>query len=75
MSTLAHGREAYAERRWPDTVGQYTAADHDAELPASDLEPVVQDVQGDDVNVLFGPLGGRRGVMPGSADGERVGRR
>ncbi len=38
MSTLAHGREAYAERRWPDAVGQYTAADHDAELPASDLE-------------------------------------
>ncbi|MCB5274723.1 Transcriptional regulatory protein DegU [Arthrobacter sp. SO5] len=38
MSTLSHGREAYAERRWPDAVGQYTAADHDAGLPASDLE-------------------------------------
>ena len=38
MSTLAHGREAYAARRWPDAVGQYTAADHDEELPAGDLE-------------------------------------
>ena len=38
MSTLARGREAYAARRWPDAVGQYTAADHDAELPAGDLE-------------------------------------
>ena len=38
MSTLADGREAYAARRWPDAVGQYTAADHDEELPAGDLE-------------------------------------
>ena len=38
MSTLADGREAYAARRWPDAVGQYTAADHDAELPTGDLE-------------------------------------
>ncbi|MFJ5698944.1 LuxR C-terminal-related transcriptional regulator [Arthrobacter sp. NPDC093139] len=38
MSTLADGREAYAERRWPDAVGQYTAAEQDAELPAGDLE-------------------------------------
>ena len=38
MSSLAQGREAYAERRWPDAVGQYTAADRDTELPAGDLE-------------------------------------
>lgn len=44
MSTLADGREAYAERRWPDAVGQYTAADHDAELPASDLEQLATSV-------------------------------
>ncbi|AOT03629.1 response regulator transcription factor [Arthrobacter sp. U41] len=44
MSTLAHGREAYAERRWPDAVGQYTAADHDAELPARDLEQLATSV-------------------------------
>lgn len=44
MSTLAHGREAYAERRWPDAVGQYTAADHDAELPAGDLEQLATSV-------------------------------
>lgn len=44
MSTLADGREAYAQRRWPDAVGQYTAADHDAELPASDLEQLATSV-------------------------------
>ncbi|MDP9983566.1 DNA-binding CsgD family transcriptional regulator [Pseudarthrobacter oxydans] len=44
MSTLADGREAYAERRWPDAVGQYTAADHDAELPAGDLEQLATSV-------------------------------
>ena len=44
MSTLAHSREAYAERRWTDAVGQYTAADHDAELPASDLEHLATSV-------------------------------
>lgn len=44
MSTLARGREAYAERRWPDAVGQYTAADHDAELPAGDLEQLATSV-------------------------------
>lgn len=44
MSALEHGREAYAERRWPDAVGQYTAADHDAELPASDLEQLATSV-------------------------------
>lgn len=38
MSSLAQGREAYAERRWPDAVSQYTAADRDSELPAGDLE-------------------------------------
>lgn len=44
MSTLAAGREAYAERRWPDAVGQYTAAEHDAELPAADLEQLATSV-------------------------------
>ncbi|GAA1262084.1 helix-turn-helix transcriptional regulator [Arthrobacter pascens] len=44
MSTLADGREAYAERRWPDAVGQYTAAEHDAELPAGDLERLATSV-------------------------------
>lgn len=44
MSTLAHGREAYAARRWPDAVGQYTAADHDEELPAGDLEQLATSV-------------------------------
>ncbi|WP_459384056.1 LuxR C-terminal-related transcriptional regulator [Arthrobacter humicola] len=44
MSTLAHSREAYAERRWTDAVGQYTAANHDAELPASDLEQLATSV-------------------------------
>ncbi|MDQ0863744.1 helix-turn-helix transcriptional regulator [Arthrobacter globiformis] len=44
MSTLARGREAYAERRWPDAVGQYTAADQDAELPAADLEQLATSV-------------------------------
>ena len=44
MSTLAHSREAYAERRWTDAVGQYTVADHDAELPASDLEQLATSV-------------------------------
>ncbi len=44
MSTIAHGREAYAERRWPDAVGQYTAAEHDAELPAADLEQLATSV-------------------------------
>lgn len=44
MSTLADGREAYAERRWPDAVGQYTAAEHDAELPAGDLEQLATSV-------------------------------
>lgn len=44
MSTLADGREAYAERRWPDAVGQYTAADRDAELPAGDLEQLATSV-------------------------------
>ena len=44
MSTLAHGREAYAERRWPDAVGQYTAAEHEAELPAGDLERLATSV-------------------------------
>lgn len=44
MSTLADGREAYAERRWPDAVGQYTAAEHDAELPADDLERLATSV-------------------------------
>lgn len=38
------GREAYAERRWPDAVGQYTAAEHDAELPAADLEQLATSV-------------------------------
>ena len=44
MSALAHGREAFDERRWPDAVGQYTAADHDDELPASDLEQLATSV-------------------------------
>ncbi|MDI3213685.1 LuxR C-terminal-related transcriptional regulator [Arthrobacter sp. AL12] len=44
MSTLAQGREAYAERRWPDAVGQFTAADHDAELAAGDLEQLATSV-------------------------------
>lgn len=44
MSTLAQGREAYAERRWPDAVGQYTAADQDVELPAGDLEQLATSV-------------------------------
>lgn len=44
MSTLAAGREAYAERRWPDAVGQYTAAEHDAELPPGDLERLATSV-------------------------------
>lgn len=44
MSTLAQGREAYAARRWPDAVGQYTAADQDAELPAGDLEQLATSV-------------------------------
>ncbi|BCW66017.1 hypothetical protein NicSoilB4_07800 [Arthrobacter sp. NicSoilB4] len=44
MSALAQGREAYAERRWPDAVGQFTAADHDAELPAGDLEQLATSV-------------------------------
>ncbi|WP_457972354.1 LuxR C-terminal-related transcriptional regulator [Arthrobacter sp. D1-17] len=44
MSTLAQGRQAYAERRWPDAVGQYTAAEHEAELPASDLEQLATSV-------------------------------
>jgi hypothetical protein len=38
MSVLADGREAYAERRWPDAIGHYTAAEQDTELPAGDLE-------------------------------------
>lgn len=44
LSTLAHGREAYAERRWPDAVGQYTAAERDTELPAGDLEQLATSV-------------------------------
>ncbi|WP_353711459.1 LuxR C-terminal-related transcriptional regulator [Arthrobacter sp. K5] len=44
MSSLAEGREAYAERRWPDAVGQYTDADRDAELPAGDLEQLATSV-------------------------------
>jgi DNA-binding NarL/FixJ family response regulator len=44
MSTLAEGREAYAERRWPDAVGQYTAANRDTELPAGDLERLATSV-------------------------------
>src|SRR5688500_3923863 len=44
MSTLAEGREAYAERRWPNAVGQYTAADRDTELPAGDLERLATSV-------------------------------
>jgi DNA-binding CsgD family transcriptional regulator len=44
MSTLAAGREAYAERRWPDAIGQYTAAERDAELPAGDLEQLATSV-------------------------------
>ncbi|HEX9226922.1 MAG TPA: LuxR C-terminal-related transcriptional regulator, partial [Arthrobacter sp.] len=44
MSTLADGREAYAARRWPDAVGKYTAADHDEELPAGDLEQLATSV-------------------------------
>ncbi|MEO5779996.1 MAG: hypothetical protein ABIO34_05960 [Arthrobacter oryzae] len=38
MSTLTQGREAYAERRWPDAVGRYTEADQAEGLPACDLE-------------------------------------
>ncbi|WP_258803073.1 helix-turn-helix transcriptional regulator [Pseudarthrobacter sp. NS4] len=38
MSALADGREAYAQRRWPDAIGLYTAAEQDAELTAGDLE-------------------------------------
>ncbi|MBT2554543.1 helix-turn-helix transcriptional regulator [Arthrobacter sp. ISL-5] len=44
MSALAHGREAYAERRWTDAAGQYTAAERDAELPANDLEQLATSV-------------------------------
>lgn len=44
MSSLAEGREAYAQRRWPDAVGQYTDADRDADLPASDLEQLATSV-------------------------------
>ncbi|WP_251024039.1 LuxR C-terminal-related transcriptional regulator [Arthrobacter sp. ISL-65] len=44
MSELAQGREAYAERRWPDAVGQYTSAGRDTELPASDLEQLATSV-------------------------------
>ncbi|MFC9333693.1 LuxR C-terminal-related transcriptional regulator [Arthrobacter sp. NPDC057009] len=44
MSSLAEGREAYAERRWPDAVGQYTAAERDTELPATDLEQLATSV-------------------------------
>ena len=38
MSTLTQGREAYAERRWPDAVGRYTESDQAEGLPACDLE-------------------------------------
>ncbi|RNL48237.1 helix-turn-helix transcriptional regulator [Arthrobacter oryzae] len=38
MSTLTQGREAYAERRWPDAVDRYTEADQAEGLPACDLE-------------------------------------
>ena len=44
MSELAQGREAYAERRWPDAVGQYAAAERDTELPAGDLEQLATSV-------------------------------
>jgi DNA-binding CsgD family transcriptional regulator len=44
MSSLAQGREAYAERRWPDAVGQFTAAERDTELPAGDLEQLATSV-------------------------------
>ena len=44
MSALAQGRAAYAERRWPEAVGQYTEAEQAAGLPAEDLEQLATSV-------------------------------
>ncbi len=44
MSTLIRGREAYAERRWPDAIGQYTEAEQTEGLPAKDLEQLATSV-------------------------------
>lgn len=44
MSALAQGRAAYAERRWPEAVGQYTEAEQAEGLPAEDLEQLATSV-------------------------------